>query len=147
MSAGSLSAGVSTGISDAMQYRSNRLAHQLRDEISSIISREIKDPRVGFATITEVRVSPDLKYAKIFFSVLGPQEKKKDTLEALNHASGFVRRQLGSRLRLRQVPEIQFTFDETIEYGAKMDAILDEVGHELRAAEENSESLKEGSTI
>ena len=131
-----------------MQYRSNRLAHQLRDEISYILSRELKDPRVGFATITEIRVSPDLRYARVYVSVLGLPEQQKGTTDALNRASGFIRKQLGSRLRLRHIPELQFAFDETIEYGVKMDALIDEISDELRESDSpENESPKEGSTI
>jgi ribosome-binding factor A len=114
-----------------MQYRSDRLAQELRNEVSYIISRELKDPRMGFATITTVKVTPDLKYARILVSVLGTPEKQKATMVALKKGAGFVRRQLSSRLKLRQCPELKFEYDDSIEYGAKMDEILNEVGREL----------------
>ncbi len=114
-----------------MQYRSDRLAQELRNEVSYIISRELKDPRLGFATITAVKVTPDLKYARILVSVLGTPEKQKATMIALQKGAGFVRRQLSSRLKLRQCPELKFEYDDSIEYGAKMDEILNEVGREL----------------
>ena len=114
-----------------MQYRSDRLAQELRNEVSYIISRELKDPRMGFATITTVKVTPDLKYARILVSVLGTPEKQKATMVALKRGAGFVRRQLSSRLKLRQCPELKFEYDDSIEYGAKMDEILNEVGREL----------------
>lgn len=137
-----------------MQYRSDRLAHELKNEISFIIAREVKDPRVGFATVTNAKVSPDLRYARIFVSVFGSPAKQNETLLALQRATGFIRRQLGSRIKLRHCPELQFTFDESIEYGAKMDALLAEVSKDLPVADPPDEqhtndpqSLKEGSDI
>ncbi len=117
-----------------MQYRSDRLAHELRIEISSIIARELKDPRVGFATITNAKVSPDLRYARIFVSVFGSPEQQKETLAALNRAVGFIRRQISGRLKLRHSPELQFSFDDSIEHGARMDELLAQVNQELQAA-------------
>ena len=122
-----------------MQYRSDRLAQELRNEVSYIISRELKDPRMGFATITTVKVTPDLKYARILVSVLGTPEKQKATMVALKRGAGFVRRQLSSRLKLRQCPELKFEYDDSIEYGAKMDEILNEVGRELLESSSETE--------
>lgn len=122
-----------------MQYRSDRLAQELRNEVSYIISRELKDPRMGFATITTVKVTPDLKYARILVSVLGTPEKQKATMVALKRGAGFVRRQLSSRLKLRQCPELKFEYDDSIEYGAKMDEILNEVGRELQESSTETE--------
>ena len=116
-----------------MQYRSDRLAHELRIEISSIIARELKDPRVGFATITNAKVSPDLRYARIFVSVFGSPEQQKESLAALNRAVGFIRRQISGRLKLRHSPELQFSFDDSIEHGARMDELLAQVNQELQA--------------
>ena len=122
-----------------MQYRSDRLAQELRNEVSYIISRELKDPRMGFATITTVKVTPDLKYARILVSVLGTPEKQQATMVALKKGAGFVRRQLSSRLKLRQCPELKFEYDDSIEYGAKMDEILNEVGRELLESSSETE--------
>lgn len=117
-----------------MQYRSDRLAHELRNELSSIIAREVKDPRVGFATVTNVRVSPDLRHARVFVSVFGSPEEQKETFAALYRAGGFIRRQLGGRLRLRHIPDLQFEQDDSMEYGAKMDHLLTEVSQELQSS-------------
>lgn len=122
-----------------MQHRADKLAHQLRNEISYIISRELKDPRIGFATITTVRVTPDLRAARIFISVLGTPEEQQATLAALQRATSFIRRQIAGRLRLRHTPEIQFKFDDSIEYGAKMDALIEEIRQELPDAEAAAE--------
>lgn len=113
-----------------MAYRADRLARELRDEVSFIIARELKDPHVGFATITQVRVSPDLRYARLFVSVFGPPEQQNETLAALRRAGGFIRRQISGRLKLRHSPELQFALDESIGQGARMDALLAEVQQE-----------------
>jgi ribosome-binding factor A len=118
-----------------MQYRSDRLAHELRNEISVIIARELKDPRVGFVTVTKVQVSPDLRQARVFVSVLGSPEQQQETLAALKRAGGFIRRQISGRLKLRHSPELQFALDVSIEHGAKMDELLAEVRQELQAAD------------
>jgi ribosome-binding factor A len=113
-----------------MQYRSHRLAEELKNKISAVISQEIHDPRVGFATVTDVKVSPDLRHARILISVFGSKEEKKQTLDALTSASGFIRRQIGSRLRLRHTPELTFTYDESVERGDRMLQLIDEVNKE-----------------
>lgn len=122
-----------------MQYRSDRLAHELRNELSVIIAREVKDPRVGFATVTTVRVSPDLRHARVFVSVFGSPEEQKETFAALDRAVGFIRRQLSGRLRLRHCPDLKFAPDDTMEYGAKMDHLIAEAVRDLPpiAASEN----------
>jgi ribosome-binding factor A len=114
-----------------MQYRSHRLAEELKNEISAVIAQEIHDPRVGFATVTEVKVSPDLRHARILISVFGSSEEKKQTLDALTNASGFIRRQIGSRIRLRHTPELTFVYDESVERGDRMMKLIDEVNKEL----------------
>ena len=123
-----------------MQYRPDRLAQQLKTEISYILARELKDPRVGFVTITTAKVSPDLRQAQVYFSVFGSPVKQKETLAILNRSTGFIRRQLGSRVKLRHTPELQFIFDDSIEYGAKMDNLLSEVREELPEAETATEN-------
>ncbi|MBK6798040.1 MAG: 30S ribosome-binding factor RbfA [Acidobacteria bacterium] len=114
-----------------MAYRSNRLAEELKNEISRIVNQELRDPRVGFVTITTVKVSPDLKYARIYFSVLGSEDEKKATLEALSSAAGFIRRQIGLRIKLRHVPEMTFYYDDAIEHGDRMMRIFEDIKKEL----------------
>ena len=103
----------------------------MKEQISLILSRELRDPRVGLATVTDVRVSPDLRYARVFASVLGPHDEQAKTVAALNQAAGFIRRQLGARLRLRHTPELTFCFDESVERGARMEELLEEVKKEI----------------
>jgi ribosome-binding factor A len=124
-----------------MSYRSNRLAEELKTEISAIIAREVRDPRVGFATVTEVKVSPDLRYAKVFVSVFGSPEEKQETLAALDRASAFIRRQVGARIRLRYTPEIGFEYDETVEQGDRMMQLIEEIKKELPEEHEEGEGV------
>jgi ribosome-binding factor A len=115
-----------------MSYRPDRLAHELKNMISEIIARELHDPRVGFATVTEVKVSRDLRHVRVYVSVFDEAtEKKRETVAALNHAAGFMRREVFSQLRLRRSPEIVFTLDESVERGDRMSRLLDEISREL----------------
>ncbi|MFN0110053.1 MAG: 30S ribosome-binding factor RbfA [Blastocatellia bacterium] len=114
-----------------MQYRPHRLAQELKTEISAIITREMPHHHFGFLTITEVKVSPDLRYARVFVSVFGPPEEQQKSLDLLNNEKGFVRQLISKRFRLRQAPEISFVYDETIENGDRMLRLIDEVKKEL----------------
>ncbi|GAB2563180.1 30S ribosome-binding factor RbfA [Gracilibacillus alcaliphilus] len=106
------------------ELRSNRVAEQMKKELGDIISRKIKDPRVGFVTITDVEVTGDLQQAKVFISVLGDENKKQETLIGLAKAKGFIRSEIGKRIRLRKTPELMFDFDDTIERGNRIEHIL-----------------------
>ena len=102
-----------------------------------LLQRELKDPRIGFATITGVDVTSDFKYAKIYVSVLGTPEEKRDTMAALTSSRGFVRRELASRMTIRFVPEITFKLDESIEYSDNINRLLNDLkrADEERAAQ------------
>ena len=104
--------------------RANRVAEQMKIEISDIINNKIKDPRIGFLTITDVEVTGDLQQAKVFFTVLGEEEERENTLLGLNKANGFIRSEIGRRIRLRKVPEISFEYDVAFEYGSHIDELL-----------------------
>jgi ribosome-binding factor A len=111
-----------------MAHRTERLDSLLRQEISQLLQRQVKDPRLGnFITVTEVSISPDLSYAKVFVSCIGNEEVKRDALEGLAAASGFMRRQLAKNLRLRRIPELSFRWDDSIERGAHILQLIDEV--------------------
>ena len=114
-----------------MNYRAHRLAEELKNEISTIIAQDVRDPRVGFATVTKAEVSPDLRHARIYVSIYGSQEEKVRTLQALAAATPFIRRQVGARIRLRHVPELLFSYDDAVEYGDKMMQLIDEIKKEL----------------
>jgi len=107
------------------------LAQELKSEISTILTREMPHTQFGFITITEVKVSPDLRYARVLVSVFGPPEEQKRTLDLLNSEKAFVRQLIGKRFRLRHTPEILFVYDETIEYGDRMLRMIEEVKKEL----------------
>ncbi|RDW17797.1 30S ribosome-binding factor RbfA [Oceanobacillus chungangensis] len=106
------------------ELRANRIAEQMKKELGEIITRKIKDPRVGFVTVTDVEVTGDLQQAKIFISVLGDEKQKQETLTGLAKAKGFIRTEIGRRIRLRKTPELIFEFDEAFEYGNRIDTIL-----------------------
>lgn len=109
------------------QLRANRVAEEIKKEVMELLRDELKDPRIGFVTVTSVEVTPDIRYARIFVSVLGTAEETKQSLIALNKARGFVRSELGKRIRLRYTPEIEFRFDESIKHGARIMELLGEV--------------------
>ena len=120
-----------------MAHGAERLAQELKTRIGEILLKEVRDPRVGFATVTSARLSPDHRYAHVYVSVLGSPEETKRTLTALNAASGFIRRQLSSRMRLRHTPELTFEFDASIQAGARMEQLLEEVKQETPQAHES----------
>ncbi len=107
--------------------RRDRVSETLRREIGNIIQHELKDPRLGFITVTRVELTQDLRYAKVFFSVLGKEEEHKKTKEALDSALGFMRRLIAQRIRLRLVPEISFKEDRSAEYSIRIQEALDEI--------------------
>lgn len=104
--------------------RSQRVAGLLKSEIGSIIQTKMKDPAVGFVTITDVVLSDDLRIAKVYVSVLGDESQKVRSLKGLERAKSFIQNELGSRVRLRYLPILHFFIDETWEYGEKIDRIL-----------------------
>lgn len=111
-----------------MTHRIQRLNSLLRHEISELLQRQVKDPRLGsFVTITEVSISPDLRQARIFVSHIGSEEEKQETLSALASASSFFRRELTKRLRLRRIPELSFQWDDSIERGVHLLKLIDQV--------------------
>jgi len=111
-----------------MAHRIERVNSLIRQEISELLQRQVKDPRLSnFITVTEVSTSPDLKYAKIFVTRLGSEEKKQETLSTLASASGFLRSELFKRLRLRHIPELSFQWDDSIERGDHLLQLIDQV--------------------
>lgn len=99
-------------------HRQEKLGEQIAIEVSDLLRTRLKDPRVGFASVTHVEVSGDLRHAKIYVSVMGERDEQKQTIEALHHATGFLRRELAGRLTVRFMPEIVFKLDTSIEQGA-----------------------------
>ena len=111
-----------------MTHRIERVNSLIRQEISELLQRQVKDPRLGsVVTITDVSTSLDLRYAKIFVSRIGSEEEKQETLSVLAAASGFFRNELAKRLRLRHIPELSFQWDDSIERGDYLLQLIDEV--------------------
>ena len=112
-----------------MSRRTERLNEQFREEISDLLRRQVKDPRLGvFITVTQVNVSPDLSHARVFVSVMGSAEEKQGALQGLDAAAAYIRHELGQRLSLRRTPRLSFRHDDSIEQGAHVLDLLDEVG-------------------
>jgi len=114
---------------------------QIRQELSEILSRgEVHDPGIGFITLTRVQVTADLQLARVFYTSLGDPAARKETARALTRATGFFRRQIGARLQLRRVPELEFRFDESIAHQDRIEQILRDIHEEAaqRAAQRES---------
>jgi ribosome-binding factor A len=114
-----------------MTQRTERIDELLRQEITEILSREVADPRIGFVTVTDVETAPDLRHARVWVSIIGKQAQKDESVAALGRAMGFVRRELGTRLRLKRIPELHVRLDETAERGTRVLQLLHELeeGH------------------
>lgn len=111
-----------------MKYkRSKRVQELLLEEISKLIQFELKDPRIGFATLTGVNLTDNLKFARVFVSIIGDEAQKRDTLEGLQSARGFIRSWLGKNLNLRYIPELDFQLDETAENAQNISRLLNEI--------------------
>jgi ribosome-binding factor A len=113
-----------------MTRRTRQVGEMLREELTDIIRTDVKDPRVGFFTITRVDIGPDLRNATAMVSVLGTEQEREDTLEALRSAAGYIRRQLKPRLRMRQVPEVSFVDDRSMEHAQEIASALKELERE-----------------
>lgn len=118
-----------------MSTRQNKVSDLIRGEVSRLLLRELRDPRIGFVTITAASVSPDLRNAWVYVSVLGGDRERQSTLEALNRASGFIRKEVFRNLRLRFSPTIEFRFDDSLERGARIEETLRSIEAERRDAE------------
>lgn len=105
--------------------RTKRVAAQIQRELAELIQFEIKDPRIGLVTVSGVDVTRDLAYAKVYVTLLNPESGVDEALEALNHAAGFLRHELGKRMKLRIVPHITFLYDASVEEGANLSALID----------------------
>jgi len=119
----------------AQGARPERVGEQIRQELGLLLAREVHDPGVGFVTLTRVKVSPDLQVVRVFYTLMGDERTKRDTARALERATPFLRRQLGSRIRLRRVPELIFEFDRGVEQQERIERILMELANERRARE------------
>ncbi len=116
--------------------RLNRVGEAIKEEISRLLLREVKDPRIGFVTITRVKVSKDLRFVKVYFSVLGDQSVRAESLTGLNSAKGFMRRELGHRLKLRYVPNIVFSFDPSMEHMSRLTELIYQIHEDEQSGDE-----------
>ncbi len=108
-----------------MRIRPEKVAHLMRREVADILENRLNDPRLtATVTVTDVEVTKDLSFARIFITVMGDEAVRAGTLEALAHAVGFVRRELGNRMELREVPDIRFVYDTSLDRGARVDDLL-----------------------
>jgi ribosome-binding factor A len=107
--------------------RTRQVGEFLREELTDIIRREVKDPRIGFMSVTRVDVTPDLRHAAVYISVLGTDDEREETLKALRSASGFIRHHLKPRLRMRQIPELEFRDDRSMEHAEQIARTLRDI--------------------
>lgn len=121
-----------------------RVNAEVQHELSNIIRNEIKDPRISTMTsVVAVDVTPDLKFAKAYISVLGSKEEQESTIKGLKNAEGYIRRQLASSINLRNTPQITFVLDQSIEYGVNMSRLIDEVNKNLSDNDKADEAHEE----
>jgi len=122
--------------------RQLRVAEMIQQELATMITFDLRDPRLAFVSVTRVQVSPDLRHANVYISSLSGEESEAEIMAALRKASGFLRRQLGSRTTLRYVPELAFHFDDGLIQSQRMSDLLDEIASEETAAEEPAQDAE-----
>lgn len=111
----------------AQGSRPARVGDQIRMELTELIARRVKDPGIGFLTITDVTVTPDLQIARVYYTTIGDEKARTETRRALGRATPFLRREVGQRLQLRRVPELEFFFDQSVERGDRIERIIQEL--------------------
>ncbi|WP_279041873.1 30S ribosome-binding factor RbfA [Brevibacillus borstelensis] len=107
--------------------RMSRVGEEIKKELSIVLQRGLKDPRIGFVTVTDVEVTSDLQLAKVYVSIFGSEEQRRDSLAGLQKAKGYLRTEIGRRGKLRHIPDFVFKLDESIDYGSKIETILREI--------------------
>ncbi len=121
--------------------RSHRVGEQIHKEISALLVKGLKDPRIGFVTITAVEVTPDLHLARVFYSVLGDDKAKASTQKGLESSIPYIRRQIGKQLRMKYTPDLLFKFDASLEYGNRIESLLKDI-HE-KSTDDHGDSEKD----
>jgi len=116
--------------------RADRVGDAIRREISEMLIRGIKDPRVASVTITRVHISDDLRAARVYFSVMGSETDRRESLEGLNSAKGYIKREMGRRIHLRYVPDLVFEYDPSVEYADHINRLIQDLQHEENPCEE-----------
>lgn len=120
--------------------RAIRVGELLKEEISQIILREMKDPRIAFVSVTDVKVSGDLRHAKVFVSVFGTDKEKEETMEGLDKATGYIRKLVGERVKIHHTPEIIFRYDDSIEQGVHISKIINNLKESGEIKESDSDA-------
>ena len=121
--------------------RRERVEELIRQEVCEILRQRVNDPRIGFVSVTSVEISPDLKNASIFISIMGDEKQKTEAMKGLDSATGFIRRELGARLELRETPQIRFVRDDSLERGSRVLNLISRLEHE-KGARRNKKSVK-----
>ncbi|TCL55861.1 ribosome-binding factor A [Hydrogenispora ethanolica] len=109
------------------EHRAERISELIKEEFGSILRKDLKDPRIGFVSVTAVEVSNDYSHVKIFVSILGDETSKRSAMEGLESAKGFIRTELGKRIRLRHTPEVHIIADDSIERGSRIIELIEEL--------------------
>jgi ribosome-binding factor A len=138
-----LTASAGTRLATTMTQRTRRIDELLRQEMSTILAREVADPRIGFATITDIETTPDLRHAQVWVSIIGQPDERAATLAALRRAMPFVRHLLGQRLHLKRIPELHLRTDDSAERGTRVMRLIDD----LEAGREPAVDAPAGETL
>ena len=131
----------------AQGARPDRVGEEIRHELSELLARQVHDPGIGFVTLTRVSVSRDLQVARIYYTQIGDDRQRRETVRALERARPFLRRQLGQRIRLRRVPDISFHFDASVENQERLERILLDLEAERRSRAPEPEPAAEGEGV
>lgn len=121
-----------------MGIRSDRVQGQLRKEISRILQEDLKDPRIGFVTVTRIELTGDLRHAKVYFSILGDDIKQASSIEGIKSAAGYIRKLIGDRLKLKYVPELSFMLDRSIQYSIDLEKTFERLKNERKDDQEGN---------
>ena len=125
-----------------MGIRSDRVQVQLKREISKILHEDLRDPRIGFVTVMRIDLTGDLRYAKIYFSVLGDDAKQESSVEGIESAAGYIRRLIGERLKLKFVPELSFRLDKSIEYSVNLEKTFERLRNEQKNNQDGNKEIQ-----
>ena len=125
-----------------MGNRPERVGEAIRDELSTLLARDVHDPGVGFIALTQVKVSPDLQLARVYYTSMGDEKSRRETAKALGRATPFLRRQVAQRLRLRRAPELQFFYDESIAHQDRIEQILQDLKAEAESRSEGARATE-----
>ncbi|MEE8317750.1 MAG: 30S ribosome-binding factor RbfA [Candidatus Omnitrophota bacterium] len=121
--------------------RSKKVQVQLKKEISRILHDDLKDPRIGFVTLTRIDLTGDLRYAKVYFSILGDKKVQESSLEGIESATAYIRRLVGQRLKLKYVPELSFRLDRSLEYSIKLEKTFEALRNERKDNQEGNKEI------